>query len=137
MFSFLSTEKSLADELFKQKNIKTTQTSMAVQAFNSSDDKIYGYCFFDFSGLTATIISLECSDEYHFLPECLIKSALNYAANRGAFIAECNNINLEKELINLGFTFDGEKYSSEIPKLMAGSCASCSQKNIKEIDKHI
>lgn len=128
MFSFKPIDKQQVDDLFKQNNIAPTDTSMAVIAFNSEDNKEYGYCLFDYENLTATIFVLMYSNKYHFLPECLIKAALNFAANRGAFIAQCSNVSIEPELLKLGFRREDNILCTEIPKVMVGNCNCCNQK---------
>lgn len=125
MFSFKPVSKDLADELFLKNGFESTKTSMAVVSENSADDEKYGFCLFDYDELTATIIALEYSDKHKFLPECLVKAALNYAANRGAFIAQSGNMKIEKELLELGFKQEGDLLTAQIPKVMEGKCCSC------------
>lgn len=125
MFSFKPVSKTFADELFLKNEIKSTQTSMAVVAQSSNDDVDYGFCLFDYEQLTVTVLALEYSDEHNFLPECLVKSALNYAANRGAYIAQSSNMKIKKELLDLGFKQEGDLLTAEIPKVMEGKCCSC------------
>jgi|GEM_PF-145706 len=133
MFSFKPLSKSESDKLFKINEIEITDTSMAVNAINGEDNESYGFCLFDYRDLTAIVFTLKYSEKFHFLPECLVKAALNYAANRGAYIAESSNMSIKKELLDLGFNQDGDLLTTEIPKIMAGKCCSCNNDNIERI----
>ncbi len=135
MFSFKPVEKSQADKLFNEQNLQITDTSMAVIAVNSNQDGNYGYCLFDYNDLTVLIYTLEYSQEYSFLPECLVKAALNFAANRGAYIAECSNMSVKDDLIKLGFKEKNNILCCEIPKIMVGTCNCCKGNISNEIDK--
>ncbi|NCC86966.1 MAG: hypothetical protein EOM05_03735 [Clostridia bacterium] len=127
MFSFKTISKIESDKLFEQNAINVTDTSMAVVAVNSEDNENYGFCLFDYKDLTATILALEYSKKFHFMSEGIVKAALNYAANRGAYIAESSNMSINKELIDLGFIQNGKLLTAEIPKIMVGKCCSCNQ----------
>lgn len=88
-------------------------------------DREIGRCEFALEGYNMTFISVDCSDD--IITEGLARVAMNYGANRNAYIA-----NIKKELscaafIRLGFS--GENVLSvEIPEALASGC-TCSHMN--------
>ena len=65
-------------------------------------------------------IALKSDDP--LLCEGLIRSALNFAANRGAYMAYCGLEEQKEVLEYLGFEKTTDTYSGEIPELLKGSC---------------
>lgn len=56
------------------------------------------------------------------LTEGLLRAALNFAGNRGAYIALCSDEKIADVLTLLGFTKKNGTYEGEIPVLLMGSC---------------
>ena len=73
------------------------------------DDKTHGYC----------------AEENG---EGLVRSALNFAANRNAYMSRANVGRVEKEpFITLGFEEKNGFYESDIPSALTGSCGHCTK----------
>lgn len=79
------------------------------------DSKTYGYraeengekigeCIFSLGGTYAEILSIKTRDSDRLVAEGLVRSALNFAANRSAYMARADIGKVEKEpFITLGF----------------------------------
>ena len=81
-----------------------------------------GRCEFMLEGYNMTFVSVECSDD--IITEGLARAAMNYAANRNAYIAKINKELSSAAFIRLGFS--GEAVLSvEIPEALASGC-TCS-----------
>ncbi len=78
-----------------------------------------GCCTFSISGYFMTFESVECEDD--IITEGLARSAMNYSANRNAYIAK-----IKKELSSPAFKrlgFEGDEILSvEIPEALASGC---------------
>lgn len=62
------------------------------------------------------------------LTEGLLRASLNFAGNRGAYIAKCADESIADVLTLLGFTKSGEFYEGDIPTLLQGSCCKAGEK---------
>ena len=79
------------------------------------DSKTYGYraeengekigeCIFSLGGTYAEILSIKTRDSDRLVAEGLVRSALNFAANRSAYMARADIGRVEKEpCLTLGF----------------------------------
>lgn len=56
------------------------------------------------------------------LIEGLLRAALHFAANRGAYIAVCRDKSIRDVLLLLGFTQTDGVFEGEIPTLLQGHC---------------
>lgn len=83
-----------------------------------------GKCEFAISGYFMNFISVECSDD--IIKEGLARAAMNYAANRNAYIAKVPKEFSAPAFIRLGFAGEDE-LSVEIPEALASGC-SCGNK---------
>lgn len=81
-----------------------------------------GRCTFCVEGYTMTFISVECSDDV--LTEGLARAAMNYAANRNAYIAKISKEISSDAFERLGFD-GGDILSVEIPEALASGCGGC------------
>ena len=98
------------------------------------DDKTHGYraeengenigeCIFSLGGTYAEILSVKTRGG-----EGLVRSALNFAANRSAYMARADVGRVEKEpFITLGFEEKNGFYESDIPSALTGSCGHCAK----------
>lgn len=84
-------------------------------------DSEIGTISFEINGFDMTIKSLSADDD--IIAEGLIRSALNYGANRGAYIAKVGNGIYENVFRRLGFKGDNI-LSAEIPEALTGCCCS-------------
>ena len=88
-------------------------------------EKEIGSCEFVLEGYNMTFTAVECADD--IITEGLARAAMNYAANRNAYIAK-----ISKEISSAAFTrlgFAGEsELTAEIPEALASGC-TCSHMN--------
>ncbi len=84
-----------------------------------------GRCEFMLEGYGMTFTSVECADD--IITEGLARAAMNYAANRNAYIASINKNLSTAAFIRLGFSGD-DVLSVEIPEALASGC-TCSHMN--------
>ena len=78
-----------------------------------------GCCTFSTEGYFMTFDSVECDDDV--ITEGLARAAMNYAANRNAYIAKIRKELSSAAFIRLGFEGD-ELLSVEIPEALASGC---------------
>ncbi len=91
----------------------------AMKAFDADNE--IGYATFEIQGYEMIIKTLTAYDD--IIAEGLIRSVLNYGANRGAYISKVRNGLYENVFRKLGFKGE-EILSSEIPEALTGSCCS-------------
>jgi len=79
-----------------------------------------GSCEIKLSGYEAEVLNAEYDTDKPYALELLLRAALNYAANRNAYIAKT------KLDIFTDFPFEkkGDFYEGTIPELLKGSCKS-------------
>lgn len=81
-----------------------------------------GSCLFSIKGYNCYIISIDCDYEDKLLVEGYIRAALNFCANRNAYMAHCNLEDVSSVLQLLGFEKNDNVFSGDIPSLLKGSC---------------
>lgn len=79
-----------------------------------------GRCLVILNGYEAEFVSLECEDD--IITEGLARSAMNYAANRMAYIAKIAKSIVKPAFIRLGFEGE-EMLSVEIPQALTSGCS--------------
>ena len=84
-------------------------------------DTEIGAATFDINGFEMTVKTLKASDD--IIAEGLIRSVLNYGANRGAYIAKVSSCIYENVFRRLGFKGENP-LSAEIPEALTGCCCS-------------
>lgn len=78
-----------------------------------------GSCMFSISGYSMNFETVDCGDD--IITEGLARAAMNYAANRNAYIAKIRKELSTQAFIRLGF--EGEEVLSvEIPEALASGC---------------
>ncbi|MBQ7047109.1 MAG: hypothetical protein IJN85_05160 [Oscillospiraceae bacterium] len=84
-----------------------------------------GECTFSIDGMYMEILSI--SDNIDALTaEGLVRSALNFGANRNAYIAKANPDKVDSTpFITLGFSKEKDFLVSDIPSALQGSCKDC------------
>ena len=85
-------------------------------------ESVSGGCKVSVNSYECVLSDITVADNDELLAEGLIRSALNFAANRGAYIAKCSQSEFDGVLKMLGFAANGGEYSGEIPELLKGSC---------------
>lgn len=81
-----------------------------------------GQCVCSIEDTVVRIIMLQFSDETPYIGEGLIKSALNFAAGRGAYIAICSKEVKKNHVLPFGFNPSKDGYTGEIPEILMGKC---------------
>ncbi len=77
-----------------------------------------GTCQIELDGYYVEILSVTAPEDKSYISELLLRSALNYAANRNAYMAK-TKLN---DFLQFPFEKSGEYYEADIPSLLAGSC---------------
>lgn len=86
------------------------------------DDAILGKCLVEVTGYTCAISELAQTGADKLVTEGLVRAALNFAANRGAYLASCSIVQIADVLKILGFSEENGVFRGEIPELLQGSC---------------
>lgn len=81
-----------------------------------------GKIFMKISDTKCYISSLQCDISDELLVEGYIRAALNFCANRSAYMAYCGDVRIKNVLLTLGFEKNNGVYSGDIPTLLKGSC---------------
>ncbi|MBR5246634.1 MAG: hypothetical protein IKV25_04600 [Clostridia bacterium] len=86
------------------------------------DGNQLGSCLMSMFGYKCYIEIIECDYSDKLLVEGFLRSALNFCANRNAYMAYCNLEEISDVLLHLGFENNDCVYSGDIPSLLKGSC---------------
>ena len=90
-----------------------------IKAFDADNE--IGEASFEIQGFYLNVKSVTASDD--IIAEGLIRSVLNYGANRGAYIAKVSKGIYGNVFRKLGFKGEGV-LSAEIPEALTGSCCA-------------
>jgi len=80
--------------------------------------KEVGNCLSRLDGYCINILSLSADDS--ITAEGLIRSALNFGANRGAYIAKMTEVSASSIAESMGFQYKDGVLTGEIPELLFG-----------------
>lgn len=86
------------------------------------DGKAVGKCLMKIKGYNCFILSIDCDYSDKLLVEGFIRAALNFCANRSAYMAHCGISEIQDVLLYLGFENINGVYTGDIPTLLKGSC---------------
>ncbi len=86
------------------------------------EEKFVGKCLMSIVGYKCVIEIVECNYKDKLLVEGFLRSALNFCANRNAYMAYCKIEEISDVLLHLGFENSDGIYSGDIPSLLKGSC---------------
>lgn len=116
------TDRNEISKLFSEINLESNKQYGAYVA--TENDNVFGKCLvmIDENKCYVSNISVNTNDSLN--TEGLIRSALNFAANRGAYIAVCNENEQHILLEKLGFKNNNGIFEGEIPVLLQGSCSN-------------
>ncbi len=89
------------------------------------NDLPLGKCLVRVQGNECRILQIETQSADALLCELLVRAALHFAANRGAFTARCALPQYKSTLLTLGFREQDGEFCGEIPTLLQGSCQNC------------
>lgn len=81
-----------------------------------------GKCLMKIIGYNCEIVSIDCDFSDKLLVEGFLRAALNFCANRNAYMAHCSIAEIKDVLLYLGFENENGVYSGDIPTLLKGSC---------------
>lgn len=95
-----------------------------IKAFEG--EKLLGACIFELQEEKGSVLlrELKMKEENISAEEGLIRSALNYAANRGMYMAFINSYSdfNENLLKQMNFELFGKLFGCDIPTALTGSC---------------
>ena len=89
--------------------------------FDENENQI-GKCLVVIKNFDCEILNVDCDLEDKLLVEGFIRSALNFCANRNAYMAYCSIEEIKDVLLLLGFKNNNGVYEGEIPSLLKGCC---------------
>lgn len=95
-----------------------SENAIGMKALDGDNDA--GTCTFTVDGYFMAFVSVDCSDD--IITEGLARAAMNYAANRNAYIAKINKSLSSAAFERLGFS-GGDELSVEIPEALASGCS--------------
>ena len=84
------------------------------------NDSELGFCTFSLDGFNMEFIDVSCEDD--IITEGLARAAMNYGANKNAYIAKIRKEHFCPAFSRLGFT-GGEAMSVEIPEALTSGCS--------------
>lgn len=88
----------------------------------AKDNVKIGKVFMKVQDTKCIISSLDCDVSDKLLVEGFIRAALNFCANRNAYMAYCDDERIQSVLLLLGFEENNGIFSGDIPTLLKGSC---------------
>ncbi len=91
---------------------------VVISAFDGETE--IGKCEISIDGYSMKFISVDCSDD--IIVEGLARAAMNYAANRYAYIAEIGREISSQAFFRLGFSGE-DVLRVEIPEALASGCS--------------
>ena len=86
------------------------------------DGNAVGKCLMKINGYNCEVVSIYCDYSDKLLVEGFLRAALNFCANRSAYMAYCSIKEIKDVLQYLGFENENGVYSGDIPTLLKGSC---------------
>ena len=86
------------------------------------NEETVGKCLMSVNGYKCNIIAIDCDYSDKLLVEGFVRAALNFCANRNAYMAYCDIFEITEVLEYLGFEKNNDIYSGDIPTLLKGSC---------------
>ncbi|MBQ6265112.1 MAG: hypothetical protein IJK60_06655 [Clostridia bacterium] len=100
-----------------------------VFTYTASGENANAVCKAKLEGAKVTLLSITGADDDSFVTEGLVRSALNYGANRNAYTAyaapECFDKRVIAVLQTLGFENEKEMLVCDIPDALTGGCRRC------------
>lgn len=93
------------------------ENALGMRALDGENET--GLCTFSLDGYFMQFLSVDCSDD--IITEGLARAAMNYGANRNAYIAKISKTISSAAFERLGFS-GGEELSVEIPEALASGC---------------
>lgn len=107
---------------FARFGLCAAEESAVLAATNGTD--VLGKCLLECREDGVHILAIDFLQEDDSLVDWLMRAAMNYAANRGAYLAFCSLSQYEKILTSLSFEKKGDVYVGEVPEIFKG-CKCC------------
>ncbi len=111
-------------EIFAQYHLCAGDDSAVLIAMNGFD--ILGKCLLECHEEGVHILAIDFQQGDDSLVDWLMRAAMNYAANRGAYLAYCGLLQYEDVLLSLSFEKKGDIYIGEVPEIFKG-CKKCGE----------
>ena len=92
--------------------------SVGIKAYEN--DEVLGFCTFRLAGFNMDFEVISCDDD--IITEGLARAAMNYGANKNAYIARIRRTHLCPAFERLGFKGE-ETLSVEIPEALTSGCS--------------
>ncbi len=109
------------------KNTILDKDSKVIEFESLDGDISLGRCTLVLEEKFANVTKLTYEKSSPFIAEGLLKSAYNYAALKNYYMAKCSVCDINSLLIRLGFEFNDNEYTCDIPTILMGSCSGCSK----------
>ena len=107
--------------LFFEPTILNTEDCTA--RFTAKDgQRVCGSCDLLLHDNVADIVACQCKENDPEIMEGLFRAALNFAANRGCYIAVCSADGTDDVRDLLGFQKRDGRWQNDIPTLLTGHC---------------
>lgn len=120
-----------AEKAFAAQGLTFADGCAALEA--TDGHSILGGCLLQMTEHGVDILSITCAEGDSSLIDWLMRSAMNYAANRGAYLAFCNLSQYEDILLSLSFEKKDSYYVGEVPEIFKGcTCCASAKKNNAE-----
>ena len=100
--------------------VKPIEKTETIAFLAEEEGKKAGCCEIALSDYEVEVLSAEYDTDKPYALELLLRAALNYAANRNAYVAK-TKLDI---FVNFPFENDGEFFKGTIPELLKGSCKS-------------
>lgn len=115
------TDKQTVDALFP--DLRENEVHLFAFIAKDNEEKIGKLCF-SLTENACKVLGIQAQDA--LITEGLLRSALNFAANRGAYIATCSLQEYKQLLSSLHFLEKNGVFYGEIPSIL--TCSSCLHK---------
>ncbi len=86
------------------------------------DNSTVGKCLFKIDGYKCYVSVVDCDYGDKLLTEGFLRAAMNFCANRNAYMCYCDIDCISDVLTHLGFENNNGIYGGDIPTLLKGSC---------------
>lgn len=114
--------KEQIDEIFNQFDFAAGESSAVLIATDAC--AVLGKCLLECREDGVHILAIDFQQQDDSLVDWLMRAAMNYAANRGAYLAFCKLPQFEDILLSLSFEKKGDAYIGEVPEIFKG-CKKC------------
>ena len=115
------TDKLRLEQLFNLELNEDNTVFGGYTGYDESKNEV-GKCLVKITGYNCVVAELDCDYSDKLLTEGFVRAALNFGANRNAYMAYCSLEKIKDVLILLGFEKNNGIYEGDIPTFLKGSC---------------